>query len=82
MSAMYSIHKTMHPPTGIELSLYCSLMGQGDQQLVVAGSNMLKVFRLVPDPEALNSTEEGRTMVVGGSSARGRRGRICMLDPV
>ncbi|KAF0313007.1 Cleavage and polyadenylation specificity factor subunit 1 [Amphibalanus amphitrite] len=59
MSAMYSIHKTMHPPTGIELSLYCNLMGQGDKQLVVAGSNMLKVFRLVPETEELQSTEKG-----------------------
>ena len=61
MSAMYSIHKTMHPPTGIELSLYCNLMGQGDHQLVVAGSNLLKVFRLVPEPEALTSAGEGES---------------------
>ena len=59
MSAMYSIHKTMHPPTGIELSLYCNLMGQGDQQLVVAGSNMLKVFRLVPEADALKAADKG-----------------------
>ena len=59
MAAMYSLHKTMHPPTGLELSLYCSLLGHGEQQLVVAGANVLKVFRLVPDPDALGTIDEG-----------------------
>ncbi|XP_037085613.1 cleavage and polyadenylation specificity factor subunit 1-like [Pollicipes pollicipes] len=58
MSTMYSIHKTIHPPTGVEASLYCNFIGQGDQQLVVAGSNMLKIYRLVPDPDAVLSSDE------------------------
>ena len=45
--------KTPHPPTGIEHSLYPNFYGFGEKNLVVAGANILRVFRMVPDESDL-----------------------------
>jgi cleavage and polyadenylation specificity factor subunit 1 len=46
---MYSLLRTSHPPTGVEHSIYASFFHVGEKNLVVAGSNLLKVYRLVPE---------------------------------
>ena len=57
---MYSLVRTPHPPTGVEHSIEAHFFGPWERNLVVAGANILRVFRLVPDlsqnaPEGLNS---------------------------
>lgn len=51
MSAVYSFCKQIHPPTAIEHSLYCSFYNSSEQNLVVAGATVLKIYRLVPEVE-------------------------------
>ena len=47
--------RTPHPPTGVEHSVYADFFGYGEKNLVIAGANILRVFRLVPDEaDALN----------------------------
>ena len=46
---MFSMVRTPHPPTGVEHSVYANFFGFGEKNLVVAGANILRVLRLVPD---------------------------------
>ncbi|CAG0890026.1 unnamed protein product [Darwinula stevensoni] len=49
VSSMYCMYKQTHPATGIEHSLYCYFFNSVERNLVVAGANALRVFRLIPD---------------------------------
>ena len=46
---MYSISKTTHPATGVEHAITCSFFNRSEKCLVVAGANIIRVFRLIPD---------------------------------
>ena len=48
---MYTMLRTSHPATGVEHSLSCYFFNSSEKNLVVAGANVLRVFRLVPDLE-------------------------------
>lgn len=48
---MYAICKTIHPSTHIEHSIYCHFYNYDERNLVVAGSNQLKVYRLIKETE-------------------------------
>ena len=43
--------RTSHPPTGVEHSVEAHFYGRWERNLVVAGANVLRVFRLVPNQE-------------------------------
>lgn len=47
---MYAICKTVHPTTEVEHSVYCHFYNFGERNLLTAGGNQLKVYRLVRDP--------------------------------
>lgn len=51
MAAVYSFCKQIHPPTAVEHTLYCNFYNSSEQNLVVAGATVLKIFRLVPESE-------------------------------
>ncbi|KAK0170083.1 hypothetical protein PV328_010688 [Microctonus aethiopoides] len=46
---MYSICKTSHPATGVEHAITCNFFNRSEKCLVVAGANVIRVFRLIPD---------------------------------
>ncbi|KAK8376849.1 hypothetical protein O3P69_010050 [Scylla paramamosain] len=46
---MYNLCKITHPALGVELSLYCNFFSHREKSLVVAGSNVIRVFRLVAE---------------------------------
>ena len=46
---MYSLLRTPHPPTGVEHAVEAHFFGPWERNLLVAGANTLRVFRLVPD---------------------------------
>ena len=46
---MYSLCKTTHHATGVELSLYCHFFNKTEKSLIVTGANVIRIFRLVPD---------------------------------
>lgn len=46
---MYSICKTSHPATGVEHAITCYFFNRTEKCLVVAGANVIRVFRLIPD---------------------------------
>ncbi|XP_077542747.1 cleavage and polyadenylation specificity factor subunit 1 isoform X1 [Haemaphysalis longicornis] len=48
-TSMYAVFKQTHPPTGVEHSVYCNFYNMRERSLVIAGSSVLKVFRLVPE---------------------------------
>ena len=48
---MYGICKQIHPPTGIEHSIYCNFYSLKEKNLVVAGATQLSVYRLNTDIE-------------------------------
>jgi cleavage and polyadenylation specificity factor subunit 1 len=57
---MFSISKQTHPATGIEHCLTCNFFHRQEKSLVVAGTNILRVFRLIPDIEPKKRYGEGR----------------------
>lgn len=46
---MFSVCKQSHPATGIEFSISCRFFNNLEENIVTAGANILKVFRIVPD---------------------------------
>lgn len=46
---MYSICKSTHPATGVEHAITCHFFNRTEKCLVVAGANVIRVFRLIPD---------------------------------
>ncbi|XP_046618438.1 cleavage and polyadenylation specificity factor subunit 1 [Neodiprion virginianus] len=46
---MYSICKSTHPATGVEHAITCCFFSQTEKCLVVAGANIIRAFRLIPD---------------------------------
>ena len=55
---MYSLVRSVHPATGVEHSLSCNFFHSGEKNLVVAGANVLRVFRFVPDLEGRSKEED------------------------
>lgn len=54
---MFSVCRQTHPATGIEHSISCRFFNNYEENIVTAGANILKVFRITPDVEP-NSTEK------------------------
>lgn len=54
---MFSICKQTVPANGIEFAIKCKFFNSLEENLVIGGSNVLKVFRLIPEVE-LNSKEK------------------------
>lgn len=54
---MFSVCKQTHPATGIEHSISCRFFNNYEENIVTAGANILKVFRITPDVEP-NTTEK------------------------
>lgn len=48
---MYSVCKMTHPATGIEHAVTCNFFNRSEKSLVVAGANVIRVLRLIPDVE-------------------------------
>ena len=44
---MYSLNKQIHPPTVVEHSVYCNFYSDNERNLIVGGSNQLKIYRLI-----------------------------------
>lgn len=59
---MYSLLRTPHPPTGVEHAVEAHFFGPWERNLLVAGANMLRVFRLVPDLS--HNTDTTNTAVI------------------
>jgi cleavage and polyadenylation specificity factor subunit 1 len=55
---MYSLVRSSHPATGVEHSTSCYFYHAGEKNLVVAGANVLRVFRFVPDLDTRGKEEE------------------------
>lgn len=54
---MFSICRQTVPASGIEFAINCKFFNNLEENLVVAGANVLKVFRIIPEVE-LNSKEK------------------------
>jgi cleavage and polyadenylation specificity factor subunit 1 len=48
---MFSVFKQSYPATSVEHSIYCRFYGGREKNLVVAGANVLRVFRLIPNTD-------------------------------
>lgn len=44
---MYAISKTIHPPTQVEHSIFCHFYNYLERNLITAGQNLLKIYRLL-----------------------------------
>lgn len=55
---MFSICKQTHQATGIEFSISCRFFNNFEDNIVTAGANILKVFRIIPDVDPTNTTEK------------------------
>lgn len=45
---MFSVCKQTVPATGVEFAIKCSFFNNLEKNLVVGGSNVLKVYRILP----------------------------------
>ena len=55
---MYSVIRTPHPATAVEHSIEAHFFGPWERNLVIAGANLLRVFRLIPDLSQDDSEDE------------------------
>ena len=46
---MYSVHKTVHQPTGIDDAVYCNFINDKDDNLITFSANRLQVYRICAD---------------------------------
>jgi cleavage and polyadenylation specificity factor subunit 1 len=46
---MFSVYKTVHPPTGIDISVHCNFFNSKEQNLVIASANRLQIYKFNPD---------------------------------
>jgi hypothetical protein len=49
---VYALYRQLHPVTGIEHCAYCNFIDIPEKNLVVAGTNLLQVYRLSSDSDA------------------------------
>ena len=54
---MFSICKQTVPASGVEFAIKCNFFNNLEKCLVIGGSNILKVYRILPDAE-LNTKEK------------------------
>jgi cleavage and polyadenylation specificity factor subunit 1 len=54
---MFSICKQTASASGVEFAIKCNFFNNVEKNLVTAGANVLKVYRLLPDVE-LNTKEK------------------------
>lgn len=45
-SQVYALYRQLHPVTGIEHCAYCNFIDIHEKHLIVAGTNLLQVYRL------------------------------------
>ena len=43
---MFSVYKTVHPPTGIDNSVFCNFLDENELNLITSTANRLQVYRL------------------------------------
>lgn len=49
---MFTVFKTVHPPTGIDCSVYCNFLSAKEQNLITASGSKLQVYRFNVDPNS------------------------------
>ncbi|XP_062342830.1 cleavage and polyadenylation specificity factor subunit 1 [Osmerus eperlanus] len=55
---MYAVYRQAHTPTAIEFSVYCNFISNEEENLVVAGTSQLYVYRIIHDVENSSKTEK------------------------
>jgi cleavage and polyadenylation specificity factor subunit 1 len=55
---MFSICKQTVPATGIEFAIKCKFFNSLEENLVIGGSNVLKIYRIVPDVDPNKNKEK------------------------
>lgn len=68
---MYSLLRMPHAATGIEHSLYGNFFGPWEKNLLVAGANVLRVFRLMPESNENPSAPKMRLECLASFSLHG-----------
>nr|XP_053638163.1 cleavage and polyadenylation specificity factor subunit 1-like [Cherax quadricarinatus] len=61
---MYNLCKIIHPALGVELSLYCNFFNHREKSLVVAGANIIRVFRLVAEVPPKSNKKDDRGGII------------------
>ncbi|KAG7154434.1 Cleavage and polyadenylation specificity factor subunit 1-like 2 [Homarus americanus] len=61
---MYNLCKTTHPTLGVELSMYCNFFNHREKSLVVAGANIVRVFRLVAEVPLKSNKRDDRPVLI------------------
>lgn len=54
---MYAIYKQNHPPTGVEHCVYCQFFSAVENNLVVAGTSQLRIYRFYTQDEVSSLTD-------------------------
>lgn len=49
---MFTVYKTVHPPTGIDCSVYCSFLSPKEHNLITSSCNKLQIYRFNFDPNS------------------------------
>lgn len=49
---MFTLYKTVHPPTGIDCSVYCSFLSSKENNLITSSGNKLQIYRFHNDTKA------------------------------
>lgn len=52
---MFSLYKTIHPPTGVDNSVFCNFISPKEQNLVISSANKLQIFKFYKSSEPANT---------------------------
>ncbi|XP_041105203.1 cleavage and polyadenylation specificity factor subunit 1 [Polyodon spathula] len=55
---MYAVYRQAHPPTAVEFAEYCNFISSQENNLVVAGTSQLCVYRIIHDVESTSKGEK------------------------
>ena len=58
LKRMYAIYKQTHPPTGIEHCVYCQFFSPAENNLVVAGTSQLRIYKFYTQDEVGDGLRE------------------------
>ncbi|XP_022802134.1 cleavage and polyadenylation specificity factor subunit 1-like [Stylophora pistillata] len=67
---MYAIYKQTHPPTGIEHCEYCQFFSSAENNLVVAGTSQLRIYKFYTQDEHTATGTAPSDKTVDGATKR------------
>lgn len=78
---MFTLYKTVHPPTGIDCSVYCSFLSSKEHNLITASGNKLQIYRFHGDQQQKQQIKPASKLKLECFDTFYFYGTICCMKP-